>query len=117
VPFRGLTDPRAWLGAVIAAAVFWTFHVLQRAWAAGESEPLGWADVAVGSAIGLWFGLRWMWTPLAVGIAVAMVAGLVQWSLARTGAGPARGGLAASRRSRRSSADQRSGSGWEAGTD
>ena len=116
VPFRGLTDPRAWLGGVIAAAVFCTIYVLQRAWAAGESEPLGWADVAVGSAIGTWFGLRWMRTPLAVGIAVAMVVGLVQWSLARAGRWTgARRGLAASQRSRRSCSDPRSGSGWGSG--
>jgi len=79
LPVRGPTDPRVFL-AVILAFIPPALAVLLR-WMARDwdGELIGWGDVLLIGVMGLWFGLRWVWTPLLVGIGTAALLGACRW--------------------------------------
>jgi hypothetical protein len=52
---------------------------MARGW---NSELVGWGDVLLVGVMGLWFGLRWEWAPLLVGIAGAAGFGTIRWIVA-----------------------------------
>jgi hypothetical protein len=80
-PVRGAADPRVVL-AVMAAILPFGLTVLLRRMARGwDGELVGWGDVLLAGVMGLWFGLRWAWTPLAVGMGAAAVLGAVRWTI------------------------------------
>jgi len=84
VPVRGVADPRVVLTAflvvsppIMAAIVR---SMARRARAEGwHGELVGWGDVMLAGLIGLWFGLRWVWAPLAVGLGAAAAMGAIRW--------------------------------------
>lgn len=79
LPVRGLTDPRVLLATLIAVSPP-ALTVLVRRMARGwDGELVGWGDVLLVGVMGLWFGLRWVWAPLLVGIAATAVLGTIRW--------------------------------------
>jgi hypothetical protein len=79
LPWSGPLDPRA-VGALLLAAgppiLAWMLRRMAGRW---EGELIGWGDVMLVGVMGLWFGIRWVWTPLLVGIAVSAALGGARW--------------------------------------
>jgi len=44
-----------------------------------DGELVGWGDVLLVGVMGLWFGLRWVWTPLLAGVGAAAALGVLRW--------------------------------------
>jgi hypothetical protein len=62
-------------GATVAGLVMWVRQSAEE-W---TGAYIGEADDILGAVLGLWFGLRWVWWPLGVGMLAAALMGAGKW--------------------------------------